>query len=267
MLEARNYSAFRRNPQGGFLAGESWFYFAFDLTLFGYVIWGRPEPEDIRALARLLEVELDRPPHNALVDLGELELVVPEAFEALASYTVKHEKALARTVTHTAIVRPAGVNGAIVAGFFDVSSKPFPVSFWSSLEPALSHLGRIDANDCAASLSAVRAQISGEPALLRRLRAHLSAQLLAPSIEDSARELGLASRTLQRRLSEHRTSFEAEVQRARLRAAERRLDETETPVTTIALDLGFATPQHFSTLFRKHTGQTPTAFRARRRHK
>ena len=89
MLRPCSRADFRRNPRCAFLGGESWFYFAFDGTLLGYVIWVWPAPEDVRALVRLLELELDRPPHNGLVDLGGLELVAPEVFEALASYTVK----------------------------------------------------------------------------------------------------------------------------------------------------------------------------------
>ncbi len=265
VLQERSRPAFRDDPSGAFVAGETWFYFAFDRDLFGYVLWGRPEPDDIRALVSLLEVELDRPLHDAVVDLGQLESVEPAAFEILAAYTVKHEAALARIIRHTAIVRPAGVNGAIVTGFFDIASKPFPVSFSTTLEAALAELGRRDAKACAEALAAVRAQVSNEPALLRGLRAYLAGQLAAPSLQVAARELGLAPRTLQRRLSEQQTSFEAEVGAARLKAAERLLAETDAAVTTIAIDLGFASPQHFSTLFRKHAGQTPTDFRAHRR--
>ena len=79
-----------------------------------------------------------------------------------------------------------------------------------------------------------------------------------------ARELGLSVRTLQRRLTNHNTSFEGEVRQERMKVAERLLAETETAITTIALDLGFATAQHFATSFNQHAGETPTAFRSRR---
>ena len=264
-LVPRTGNELREHPEGGFVAGESWFYFAFDRTLFGYAIWGRPRGDDIRALVRLMELELDRPPHAALVDLGGLEEIASEGFELLASYAVTHQATLARVVTETAIVRPAGVNGAIVSGFFEVSARPFPVTLWTSVEAAAHHLGRSDAAECATALAAARAHVTGEPVLLAELRAYVREHLVAPSIADAARALAVAPRTLQRRLTESRTSFQVEVQRVRLATAEGRLAESETPVTTIAFDLGFASPQHFATLFKKHAGESPTEYRARRR--
>jgi AraC-like DNA-binding protein len=53
--------------------------------------------------------------------------------------------------------------------------------------------------------------------------------------------------------------------RVRLAEAERRLRETDEPVTAIALDVGFVSPQHFSTHFRRARGLSPSAWRARQR--
>lgn len=263
MLEAREPAAFRERPAGGFVAGARWFYFAFDDTLFGYAIWGRPEAADIAKLVQLLERELDRPPHAAFVDLEHLESVAPAAFDALAAYALEYEVALGRIVTQTAIVRPrTRVNAAIVTGFFDVSSRPFPVAFFESTEAALAHLGHPNAKVLAAALGDVRARVSDEPEVLRELRAHLRANVVRPSLDEAARALGVSARTLQRRLAELRTSFEVQVQDVRIVMAQRILEETDVAVTTIALDLGFQTAQHFSTLFRSRTGETPSAYRA-----
>lgn len=48
-------------------------------------------------------------------------------------------------------------------------------------------------------------------------------------------------------------------------AARRDLVFTPTPISTIALSLGFADPAYFNRFFRKKTGLTPGAFRARER--
>jgi len=47
----------------------------------------------------------------------------------------------------------------------------------------------------------------------------------------------------------------------RIRAARQLLRETETPITEIALRLGFCSSQHFANLFKRHTGITPLACR------
>ena len=137
------------------------------------------------------------------------------------------------------------------------------MSAWPTLEEALAQLGRRDVAECAAALTAACEQVSHEAAMVRNLRFYLAQHLENPTAEAAADALGMSLRTLQRRLTELGTSFVAEVQHVRLDAAARLLAETDTPVTKIALDLGFKASQHFATLFRKHTGRTPTEYRAR----
>jgi AraC-like DNA-binding protein len=266
MFEPTGTVRFREDSTRAFVAGESWVYFGVDADLLGYAVWGAPAVEDIEALVNLLVDELDRAPHAALVDLEHLETVAADPFDALARYTMEHEDRLARGVRHTAIVKPRSrVNAALVAGFFDVTSRPFPFSLWESKEAALAQLGRHDARVIASALDELRARVTDEPSFVRRVRVSLAASVAQASLEATARELGVSVRTLQRRLAEHTTTFEAQVQEVRLDAAMRRLRETDTAVTTMALDLGFSTAQHFATLFRKHTGETPSQYRARHR--
>ncbi len=51
------------------------------------------------------------------------------------------------------------------------------------------------------------------------------------------------------------------VLRARIQEAERRLAEDEGSITRIAFDLGFSTSQYFATVFKRFTGQTPSALK------
>ena len=53
--------------------------------------------------------------------------------------------------------------------------------------------------------------------------------------------------------------------RYRIRAARKLLETTNRKVSDIARACGFATPQYFNAAFRRQTGQTPTAWRERRR--
>jgi AraC family transcriptional regulator len=53
------------------------------------------------------------------------------------------------------------------------------------------------------------------------------------------------------------------VLRARISAASTLLDIPGTSVGTVAREVGFRTPSHFSTTYRRLTGNTPTAYQTR----
>lgn len=50
--------------------------------------------------------------------------------------------------------------------------------------------------------------------------------------------------------------------RIRIRAAQELLTHPEIPVSSIAASTGFVSASHFSQVFRRHTGQTPSEYRA-----
>ena len=51
--------------------------------------------------------------------------------------------------------------------------------------------------------------------------------------------------------------------RRRVEEAGHRLRTSECPITSLAMDLGFATSQHFATVFKRFTGLSPRAYRQR----
>lgn len=77
-----------------------------------------------------------------------------------------------------------------------------------------------------------------------------------------ARVLGVSPRTLQRRLDELGTTFEALVDGLRRDLATDRLQKGAM-VTEVAMALGYSDTAHFTRAFRRWTGRTPTAFRSR----
>ena len=263
VLTAMGAETFRARPAGGFLAGASWIYFCVDPRLFGFVLWGTPSAEDMGDLVRVLEVELDRPPHAAVVDVRRLAVALAPSFEQLADYFRRHADELARVVTRSAIVKPAGLAGAVAAGFMETVPPTFSATLWNDLAPALASLDVDRPEDVAAAIERAQAEASGMPDVLRELHAWLDGHLADGTLEAAARALAMAPRTLQRRLGEASTSFAEEIQRARVRHAKRLLLETDQAITAIAIDVGCASPQHLSTLFKKHVGETPTAWRAR----
>jgi AraC-like DNA-binding protein len=254
---------FARDPVGSFLVGETFVHFCATPNLWGVILWGRPTERDAIALGHSLVLELGPPaePHASIVDARHLEGADPGAFRAAGRYLARHRGALATSVRRLALLRPSGISGAIVAGAYEVLPRPYPVALF---EDAASAFGWLEAPASgAAMLWALHAEATRTPPLLGSLRGLLDGHLSGLAIEDAAHALGVSERTLQRRLWEAGTTFKDELADARIRAAKQMLSDGASALTSVALDVGCASLQHFSALFRKRTGESPSAFRKR----
>ena len=81
--------------------------------------------------------------------------------------------------------------------------------------------------------------------------------------ESVARKLGIGVRTMQRRLREEGASFRSIRDAVRLDRARRLLADTSLSVSEVAERLGFADVSAFDNAFKRWTGATPGALRAR----
>lgn len=81
------------------------------------------------------------------------------------------------------------------------------------------------------------------------------------SMGSLANELGVSTRTLQRRLAEEGTTLRAVIQSERARLAEALLESKRKPIGSIAHELGYADPAIFSRAFRSWHGGNPRSFR------
>lgn len=121
-------------------------------------------------------------------------------------------------------------------------------------------LGRIDAH---AAIDELETLASSHP-LAHRLRELLAASVLT-TLAEAVKQLGVSERSLQRHLQAAGTSFSNEVQAARIAIAKRLLVETDRKLIAIAIEVGCASLQSFSAMFRRVTGEAPSEFRARLR--
>jgi AraC-like DNA-binding protein len=256
----------------GETAGRTWLHFRARADLWGVVLFGRPDRADSEALVRSLRAELapEIAAHRSIVDGSRVDGADAGAFEALSAYVQGEHAALADKVTRLALVRPPGMHGAVIAGFFGVTPPPYPVSVFEDRARALTWLGEPadSASALSTTLDARVAELLAEGPLVGQLRAELRRRLREAEtleLEPVARALALSDRTLQRRLQELDTTFQQELTTARLAEVTRRLLDTDDPLTTIALDLGFASPQHLSSAFKKELGETPSEWRKKRR--
>jgi AraC-like DNA-binding protein len=86
-----------------------------------------------------------------------------------------------------------------------------------------------------------------------------------PGMSVIARRLGVASRTLQRKLTQEGTSYSRIANRVRRAAAERLLEQHEPAISEVAVALGFGEIPSFHRAFVRWTGATPGEFRAMHR--
>ena len=91
----------------------------------------------------------------------------------------------------------------------------------------------------------------------------------APDLSDLvpervARELGVATRTLQRRLRAEGTNFSAVIDAERRRRALRAVADDAKPLKEIAHEIGFSEPSAFHRAFKRWTGVSPARYREAR---
>ena len=260
LTPAPSLSSYARSPTGHWWGGPSFAAWCAEPTFFGFTLYGQPRAEDLERLVGALKVELGSAarPHVSLVDASLVRVADPAAFEVLQRYVTRHLAQLRAQVTRLALVRPGGLPGAVVAGFFSVLESPYPTTTVTTVGEAVTWLGA--PARWTTVLERLRAEVSGVDPLRAQVRAALAASPGA-SLATVARELGLSSRTLQRRLSELGTSLQRESSEQRLQAAALALATGSASILSVALEAGFSTSQAFSAAFRRFSGKTPREFR------
>jgi AraC-like DNA-binding protein len=97
-----------------------------------------------------------------------------------------------------------------------------------------------------------------------RVRQHLEASSPAlPDMKQAARQLGMAARSLRRRLAEEGVTFQELLVEARVNGALRLLRNPECSVKHAAYVMGFAGPGSFHRAFKRWTGMSPSEARRR----
>jgi AraC-like DNA-binding protein len=115
-------------------------------------------------------------------------------------------------------------------------------------------------------LSGLETAVTQREALRDRIRGYVQQHLRDPqlSVDAIARALNCSRRHLYNAFAGEGESIAAYIQRLRLQACIRDLQQAgphARPITDIALSWGFGNPSHFSRVFRDHTGKSPSEFR------
>lgn len=266
MQRVRESEKFFAAPSGRYLATDGMLYWCHDPRLWGITAWGTLSEHSARALSGWIDEE-HRHPHSTYVTAVDLRRVTAVELDAFLRwqqwYAGNRERQRVR-VERAAIVRPAqGIPAMLVAGIPAVLGPKIPWMVVDGLADALAWLDVSAPRDVAAALDGAYDETTAEPAALDALRAALDRTRGDPSVDALAASLGMSRRTLQRALQSAGTSFAVEVQSARVRRAQQMLLGGAHKLGAVALEVGFATQAHFSTVFRRVVGEPPSTWIAR----
>lgn len=235
--------------------------FAFGMTAHQLAVtlaWGTFDEAEAAALGAVWRKTFEGPRCDTLIDTANLVMTDAAAFAALRDLLEQHREERARVVRRQAVVIREEFSGVFVRGYLAIYPPPYEMRAFSDREAALDWLGHRCCAEEIAELEAARAD------LLARLRAWLEgARLAEATIDRAVAELGVPSRTLQRRLLSAGTRFTVELARAQVSRAQRLMRQPERKLAEIALEVGCASPSTFSDLFRRVTGETPSQWRRR----
>ncbi len=261
LKQAATRAGFLASPVGRFVRGRAWAFCCPHPGLYVTLLAGRLDEGDVRELTGVYAVRgARRTPHVKLFDASRVQTIDAAALGLLLDFYVARTAALTRNCSKVAVVHGGGATGAVFAGYPKLLPLECEQRSFGDTDAALAWLGADEA--VRRELVTLAESLGGDDVHLARLRALLG-ERVDLSLAGAARTLGLAARSLQRRLADGGTSFQRELDRARLEAATRRLGDARRPLTSIALDLGFSSLRSFTDWFRAQTGAPPRAWRDR----
>lgn len=105
-----------------------------------------------------------------------------------------------------------------------------------------------------------------EPSLRHQVERAILDHLVrgAPPIADVAGDLGLSTRTLNRRLTDEGLTYRGLIEDVRRRKAELMLADPKITLAEVTFMLGYVEQSSFTNAFRRWTGESPGAWRSRR---
>jgi len=241
--------------------GRTWLSFCTPAGLAGMIVWGRPDIDEMAPALCAIPVRGSSlaEPRDRYLDVRRIEGLDAPVFAAFAEHVATERESMRRSVRRLAVAHGTAFMGAIAQGFGTVAPTPFPMQLFADPDDALGWLGAPPA--LALELEQLQAAALGTTPLVRDMRGELHGRLRGAGLPAVAAALGMSARSLQRRLREHGTSFQHELNRLRIEEAQRLLAGSDATVTEIALAVGSASVHHFGTLFRRFTGMTPTQWR------
>jgi AraC-like DNA-binding protein len=278
-------AALRRHPRhdGPLLGAQR--YSPGDYGLIGFVCMNSATlGEALRHLVRYLHLWTDDPAMQ-LDDDGTLELFYRNAFPDRLGVRCTTEATLAeilhgaRIVTHSPLAprEVSFTHGAPAETAAHESFFQAPVRFGQSVsalrffpEQLTTPLPKADAQLGAFLRNLANQALARQPGPEETVAIDQVQRLIAEELQNGvptqakiARAMAVSERTLRRRLEEHGTTFRDILDETRAQMAHTYVRNRRMPLSEVAFLLGFSEPSAFHRAFKRWTGLTPAAYRAR----
>lgn len=253
-------------PKRRILVHRSFAYWQAARSVFGSIIWGRPDVQDVEQMCEAHEVGANPlfRGHTSLVDIRALESVDLLAFAKLLAYVISRREAWSPNVARQVVLYRGGYAHAVVLGMFGMLRPEHPVSFIDDVEQAYDTVGAGHVRD---EIELLREELLGDSEIVRRVLSALESLPARSSSRVVAAKLGMSERSLQRHLARVGTSLGEQRQRHIVRVSERLLIGTRLDLAAIAADAGATSASHLVLLYRRYHGMTPGEYRERHRER
>jgi AraC-like DNA-binding protein len=255
------YERFLEATVGRYTVTGSSFVWCATRELCGACMWGEQTEEETRAILRIFDqYPLQMANTFAIVlDTRGVRRVNTDALAILFSWLLKNRTELAKHIRVQANVIRQGPVGYLLTGLLPVARWTLPYTVDFEAEAAFYSVAGEQGVALCTEVESITEGLRGVPRELRVTRSMLEDNLDTP-IAEVGRRLGMSTRTLQRVLTRHGTSFHREVVSARFEAARRLLRTTDHKIATIATRVGISEGA-LTQLFRKKSGLSPTEWR------
>lgn len=257
------YEAFLKSTTGRYTVTGTSFVWCASPTLCGALLWGEQTEAETRAILRIFDQYPQQMARkfDIVLDTRGVESVNPTALAVLLSWLVERRTELTNHLRLQANIIGEGTTAILLTGLLPIAKWPVPYGLHHDPREAFRAVLGDEGPPLSETIESIAERTRGVSRELRIAREQL-ARRLDTSVDDVARALGISSRSLQRSLTRHGTSFHAEVVRARLSRAQELLRSSDDKVATIAARVGIS-ERALTTLFREETGLGPAEWRKR----
>jgi AraC-like DNA-binding protein len=258
--------AFIADPTDRWIALGSSVVWCASPSLGGSATWGRPNASHVVDVIRCYEALWSKALAervDVILDARRTEGVDPDALATIVSWVLENRERIAKRIRVQIGVIPSGVHGITLAGILPALGETHAFRVERESIEAFRALAGADGDRLSEEVDALVREASGVSPELAALRDLVRERHASLTVEEAARALKSSTRSLQRILQTHGTSFQDEVRSARFERASELLRSTDDKVTTIAARVGI-TEGALTQLFRERTGSTPTEFRKNR---